>query len=238
MVRLQNVPAWLVCAVSRFDHITPSLINLHWLRVTRRIEFKVVMLVHKCIYGVTPQYLLDLTTWFVSNLKHFWSATFSSWGAALLFVSTKNCDLWPAPIFSPRFSDFRSFYAHLAFNTVVTACLSFWRAASRACCVTYEIKCQTCGQQYVGETARSAFTRGKEHLDGMDRAVSQSVWKRHANDCHNGVIPDYVMNVTGVYHGDAMLRQITEAIKIRREGCINNKTEWNTITLPQAAIVK
>ena len=40
--------------------------------------------------------------------------------------------------------------------------------------VTYEIKCQTCRQKYVGETARSAFTRGKEHLDGMDRAVSQS----------------------------------------------------------------
>ena len=48
--------------------------------------------------------------------------------------------------------------------------------------------------------------------------------RRHANDCHNGVIPDYVMNVTGVYLGDAMLRQITEGIKIRREGCINNKT--------------
>ena len=43
---------------------------------------------------------------------------------------------------------------------------------------------------------------------------------------------------TGVYHGDAMLRQITESIKIRREGSINNKTEWNSITLPQAAIVK
>ena len=79
---------------------------------------------------------------------------------------------------------------------------------------------------------------GKEHLDGMDRDVSQSVLRRHANDCHNGVIPDYVMNVTGVYHGDAMLRQITESIKIRREGSINNKTEWNSITLPQAAIVK
>ena len=79
---------------------------------------------------------------------------------------------------------------------------------------------------------------GKEHLDGMDRDVSQSVLRRHANDCHNGVIPDYVMNVTGVYHGDAMLRQITESIKIRREGSINNKTEWNSITLPHAAIVK
>ena len=43
-----------------YDHITPSLINLHWLPVTHRIEFKIAMLVHKCIYGVAPQYLLDL----------------------------------------------------------------------------------------------------------------------------------------------------------------------------------
>ena len=80
--------------------------------------------------------------------------------------------------------------------------------------------------------------RGKEHLDGMDRDVSQSVLRRHANDCHIGVTPDYVMNVTGVYHGDAMLRQITESIKIRREGSINKKTESNSITFPPAAIVK
>ena len=55
--RLQNAAARLVCTVSRYDHITPSLINLHWLPVTNRIEFKIAMLVHKYIYGVSPQYL-------------------------------------------------------------------------------------------------------------------------------------------------------------------------------------
>ena len=61
--RLQNATAWLVCTVSSYDHITSSLISLHWLPVTHRIEFKihVAMLVHKCIYGVAPQYLSDLT---------------------------------------------------------------------------------------------------------------------------------------------------------------------------------
>ena len=58
--RLQNAAARLVCTVSRYDHITPSLINLHWLSVTHRIDFKMAMLVQKCIYGVSPQYLLDL----------------------------------------------------------------------------------------------------------------------------------------------------------------------------------
>ena len=53
--RLQDTAARLVCTVSRYDHITPSLLNLHWLPVTHRIEFKIAMLVHKCIYGVSPQ---------------------------------------------------------------------------------------------------------------------------------------------------------------------------------------
>ncbi|XP_044170066.1 uncharacterized protein LOC122954100 [Acropora millepora] len=65
----------------------------------------------------------------------------------------------------------------------------------------------------------------------MDRAVSQSVLRRHANDCHNGVIPDYVMNVTGVYHGDAMLRQIIEAIKIRREGFGKTQSEEDDLSV-------
>jgi len=59
---LQIVAAQLVCTVSRYDHITPSLINLHWLPVTHRIEFKIAMLhvAHKCIYSVSPQYLFIL----------------------------------------------------------------------------------------------------------------------------------------------------------------------------------
>ena len=44
-------------------------------------------------------------------------------------------------------------------------CRTGGRGPCDSCGVTYEIKCQTCGQKYVGETARSAFTRGKEHLD-------------------------------------------------------------------------
>ena len=29
--------------------------------------------------------------------------------------------------------------------------------------VTYELVCQPCRQKYIGETSRSAYTRGKEH---------------------------------------------------------------------------
>ena len=40
------------------DDIT--LVNLHWLPVTYRVNFKIAMLAHKCIYGNAPEYLKDL----------------------------------------------------------------------------------------------------------------------------------------------------------------------------------
>ena len=75
-------------------------------------------------------------------------------------------------------------------RTCERECCFVCRTGGRGPCdsfgMTYEIKRQICEQKYVGETARSAFTRGKEHFDGMDRDVSQSLLRRHANDCHNG----------------------------------------------------
>ena len=56
----QNVPQQLTQVYRiKIDKIFQNS-NLHWLPVTHRIEFKIAMLVHKCIYGVTPQYLSDL----------------------------------------------------------------------------------------------------------------------------------------------------------------------------------
>ena len=58
--RLQNAAARLVSNVAKYDHITPTLVNLHWLPVTYRVNFKIAMLAHKCIYGNAPEYLKDL----------------------------------------------------------------------------------------------------------------------------------------------------------------------------------
>ena len=59
--RLQNAAARLVSKVAKYDHITPTLVNLHWLPVTYRVNFKIAMLPHKCICGNAPEYLEDLT---------------------------------------------------------------------------------------------------------------------------------------------------------------------------------
>lgn len=58
--RVQNTAARLVCYVPKYDHITPTRIQLHWLPVKYRILFKIAILVHKCICGLAPKYLSSL----------------------------------------------------------------------------------------------------------------------------------------------------------------------------------
>jgi len=54
-----NSAARLVFSSSRFDHITPLLRQLHWLRALERIKFKLAVLVYKCLHGTAPSYLTD-----------------------------------------------------------------------------------------------------------------------------------------------------------------------------------
>jgi hypothetical protein len=44
----------------KYDHITPALINLHWLPVRERITFKVATLAFKTIQSGQPPYLASL----------------------------------------------------------------------------------------------------------------------------------------------------------------------------------
>ena len=58
--RVQNAAARLVCSVRKHEHITPSLIRLHWLPVKFRVNFKIAMLTFKCIHGLASEYLRTL----------------------------------------------------------------------------------------------------------------------------------------------------------------------------------
>ncbi len=44
------------------EHITPVLRSLHWLPVTFRIDFKVILLVYKSLNGLGPKYIADMLT--------------------------------------------------------------------------------------------------------------------------------------------------------------------------------
>lgn len=54
---IQNQAARIVTEQRRSCHITPILKDLHWLPVTARIDFKVLLQVYKCLHGTAPDYL-------------------------------------------------------------------------------------------------------------------------------------------------------------------------------------
>ena len=42
-----------------YEHVTPLLRDLHWLRYPERIDYKLAVLVYRCIHGLAPSYLAD-----------------------------------------------------------------------------------------------------------------------------------------------------------------------------------
>ena len=58
--RIQNIAARIITFTPRRDHITPILKQLHWLPIKRRIEFKILLHVFRCINGTAPRYLADM----------------------------------------------------------------------------------------------------------------------------------------------------------------------------------
>ena len=58
--RVQNAAARVLYLAPRFCHITPILYKLHWLPVTFRIDYKIIIITHKAIHGTAPNYLSSL----------------------------------------------------------------------------------------------------------------------------------------------------------------------------------
>ena len=58
--RLQNMCARIIYRSHKYDHITPFLKELHWLKIEEQIEYKVAVLVYKCVTKTAPTYLQEL----------------------------------------------------------------------------------------------------------------------------------------------------------------------------------
>ena len=103
--------------------------------------------------------------------------------------------------------------------------------------ITYEMVCCKCGDKYIGESGRNARARTKEHLNDLKMKRENSVLWRHCREKHNGEIGRFECNVRDVFGQDATLRQIAEAVDIRRDKPeINNKMEWGNTNLPRLTI--
>ncbi len=67
MVAPQNAAARILTRTKKSEHITPVLRSLHWLPVTIRIDFKVLLLVYKSLNGLGPKYIADMLTEYKPN---------------------------------------------------------------------------------------------------------------------------------------------------------------------------
>jgi len=54
---VQNAAARLIFELGPRDHVTDSLIHLHWLPIRWRVQYKLVMLVYGIVVGTCPEYL-------------------------------------------------------------------------------------------------------------------------------------------------------------------------------------
>jgi len=61
---VQNAAAKMITRSKKFDHVTPLLHQLHWLPVSKRITFKVLLLVYKSLNGIGPAYLRELLIYY------------------------------------------------------------------------------------------------------------------------------------------------------------------------------
>ena len=58
--RVQNSAARLIMGVSKYEHISPILFQLHWLPVEHRINFKILIIVYKSLHNMAPEYIKDM----------------------------------------------------------------------------------------------------------------------------------------------------------------------------------
>ena len=66
-----NAAARLIARLPKFSHISSFMINqLHWLPLTARIGFKVLILVLKSKLGIAPKYLRDHIRSPLSSVSH------------------------------------------------------------------------------------------------------------------------------------------------------------------------
>ena len=60
--RIPNMGARLVHKLPKFSHVTPLLMDLHWLPVEYHIKYKLLLFTYKGIHQMAPQYINEMFT--------------------------------------------------------------------------------------------------------------------------------------------------------------------------------
>ncbi len=59
---VQNSAANCLVVAKWWEHITPVLRDLHWLSISRHVDYKILVLVYKALNGTAPEYMCELLT--------------------------------------------------------------------------------------------------------------------------------------------------------------------------------
>ena len=57
---IQNSAARLITHSKKYEHITPFMKQLHWVPVSFRIIYKILLITYKALNGLAPRYIRDL----------------------------------------------------------------------------------------------------------------------------------------------------------------------------------
>ena len=110
-------------------------------------------------------------------------------------------------------------------------------------CIVYEIDCKICQRaglevKYYGETARTSFDRGIEHLNALDKQNKESPLVEHQEEDHPNVPPEFEMRVKSI-HPRPLQRQTEEAFLIdsfKGHKILNRKGEWGPNLPPKLGL--
>lgn len=92
---------------------------------------------------------------------------------------------------------------------------------------------------YVGESSRTAFERGQEHIHDYEKEhLDSHMSKHHLNDHAQEEKPTFSMKVVKC-HTSALTRQIHEAILIQKheKNILNSRGEYNRCQLPRLTVM-
>ncbi len=60
----QNTAARLISGKRKYDHISGTLRDLHWLPVNKRCQFKLLVLIYNALHGNSPIYISEMLNWY------------------------------------------------------------------------------------------------------------------------------------------------------------------------------
>ena len=95
--------------------------------------------------------------------------------------------------------------------------------------------------KYTGQTSRSLYQRGKEHLTGFLKKDENNALYKHSVDKHDGEYVEFEMKVVK-QHFSAFSRLVHESVRIKRNyrdssiSVLNSKSEWGSNKLPRLVI--